>query len=87
MPRDDQVTRQWHVLQRLEASKRGLTLDELLAALPSDLAKHPRTLRRDLEALERRTFPCSPSVSMAMSAGGSWTAFAMSRHSVSRRQS
>jgi hypothetical protein len=57
MPRDDQVTRQWHALQRLEASKRGLTLDELLAALPSDLAKHPRTLRRDLEALEAAHFP------------------------------
>lgn len=57
MPRNDQVTRQWHVLQRLEASKRGLTLDELLAALPSDLAKHPRTIRRDLEALEAAHFP------------------------------
>lgn len=57
MPRNDQVTRQWHVLQRLEASKRGLTLDELLAALPADLAKHPRTIRRDLEALEAAHFP------------------------------
>ena len=57
MPRNDQVTRQWHVLQRLEGSKRGLTLDELLAALPSDMAKHPRTLRRDLEALEAAHFP------------------------------
>jgi len=57
MPRNDQVTRQWHVLQRLEGSKRGLTLDELLAALPSNMAKHPRTLRRDLEALEAAHFP------------------------------
>lgn len=57
MPRNDQVTRQWHVLQRLEGSKRGLTLDELLAALPPDLAKHPRTLRRDLAALEAAHFP------------------------------
>jgi predicted DNA-binding transcriptional regulator YafY len=57
MPRNDQVTRQWHVLQQLEASKRGLTLDELLAALPPDLVKHPRTLRRDLEALEAAHFP------------------------------
>ncbi len=57
MPRNDQVTRQWHVLQRLEGSKRGLTLDELLAALPPDLARHPRTLRRDLEALEAAHFP------------------------------
>lgn len=57
MPRNDQVTRQWHVLQRLEASKRGLTLNELLASLPSDLARHPRTIRRDLEALEAAHFP------------------------------
>ncbi len=57
MPRNDQVTRQWHILQRLEGSKRGLTLDELLAALPPDLLKHPRTIRRDLEALEAAHFP------------------------------
>jgi predicted DNA-binding transcriptional regulator YafY len=57
MPRNDQVTRQWHVLQRLEGSTRGLTLDELLAALPSELAKHPRTIRRDLDALEAAHFP------------------------------
>jgi len=57
MPRNDQVTRQWHVLQRLEGSTRGLTLDELLAALPPDLTKHPRTIRRDLDALEAAYFP------------------------------
>lgn len=57
MPRNDQVTRQWHVLQRLEGSKRGLTLNELLAGLPPDLVKHPRTIRRDLEALEAAHFP------------------------------
>jgi predicted DNA-binding transcriptional regulator YafY len=57
MPRNDQVTRQWHVLQRLEASKRGLTLDELFASLPPDVARHPRTIRRDLEALEAAHFP------------------------------
>ena len=54
MPRNDQVTRQWHVLQRLEGSKHGLTLDELLTALPTDLAKHPRTIRRDLESAGSR---------------------------------
>ncbi len=57
MPRNDQVTRQWYVLQRLEGSKRGLALDELLVALPPDLVKHPRTIRRDLEALEAAHFP------------------------------
>lgn len=57
MPRNDQVTRQWHLLRRLEAAKRGLTLDELLAELPDDLPKHARTIRRDLAALEAANFP------------------------------
>lgn len=57
MPRNDQVTRQWHILQRLEVSKRGLTLHELLAALPDDFPKHSRTIRRDLAALEAANFP------------------------------
>jgi predicted DNA-binding transcriptional regulator YafY len=57
MPRNDQVTRQWHILQRLDTSRRGLTLDELLEALPSEYPKHPRTLRRDLYALESAGFP------------------------------
>lgn len=57
MPRNDQVTRQWHILQRLEASRYGLTLEQLVEGLPSDLSRHPRTLRRDLEALEAAGFP------------------------------
>jgi predicted DNA-binding transcriptional regulator YafY len=57
MPRNDQVTRQWHLIQQLGASRRGLTLDELLDALPEDLPKHPRTIRRDLAALEAAQFP------------------------------
>lgn len=55
MPRNDQVTRQWFLLQKLE-NGRGATLQELAAALPDDFACHPRTIRRDLEALEER-FP------------------------------
>src|SRR5213593_180584 len=55
MPRNDQVTRQWLLLQKLE-SARGATIDELAAALPPDYSRHPRTIRRDLEALEVR-FP------------------------------
>lgn len=51
MPRNDQVTRQWHLLRRLEGS-RGVTLEELANSLPADLPRHLRTLRRDLEALE-----------------------------------
>jgi DeoR/GlpR family transcriptional regulator of sugar metabolism len=51
MPRNDQVTRQWFLLQKLENS-RGATLQELADALPEDLSRHLRTIRRDLEALE-----------------------------------
>ena len=50
MPRNDQVTRQWLLLQKLEASK-GATLQELVDSLSDDYPKNPRTIRRDLEAL------------------------------------
>jgi predicted DNA-binding transcriptional regulator YafY len=56
VPRNDQVTRQWHLLRLLE-SPRGITLDELNARLPADYARHARTVRRDLEALEAAGFP------------------------------
>ena len=51
MSRSDQVTRHWLLLQRLEGP-RGATLQELAACLPEDMTRHPRTVRRDLEALE-----------------------------------
>jgi predicted DNA-binding transcriptional regulator YafY len=57
MPRNDQVTRQWHLLRSLEASRRGLTLEQLVEALPQGLSRHPRTVRRDLAALETAQFP------------------------------
>ena len=56
MARNDQVTRQWHLLRRLESS-RGVTLQELADCLPDDFPKHLRTLRRDLAALECAGFP------------------------------
>jgi predicted DNA-binding transcriptional regulator YafY len=56
MSRNDQVTRQWLLLQKLE-NPRGVTLQELAAMLPEDLSRHPRTIRRDLEALEAAHFP------------------------------
>lgn len=56
MPRNDQVTRQWHLLRLLESS-RGITLEELHEQLPADYARHSRTVRRDLEALEAAGFP------------------------------
>ncbi|UVT18282.1 MAG: WYL domain-containing protein (plasmid) [Nitrospira sp.] len=57
MPRNDQVTRQWHLLQRLSGARHGLTLAELVDAIPPDLTRHPRTVRRDLAALEASHFP------------------------------
>jgi len=56
MPRNDQVVRQWHILRKLEDS-RGLTIEELAQALPEDYPKHPRTIRRDIYALESAGFP------------------------------
>jgi len=56
MPRNDQVTRQWHLLRLLESS-RGVTLDEIITRLPADYPHHGRTVRRDLEALEAAGFP------------------------------
>jgi predicted DNA-binding transcriptional regulator YafY len=55
MSRNVQVSRQWLLLQRLERSK-GATLEQLARCLPEDSACHPRTIRRDLEALAVR-FP------------------------------
>lgn len=57
MPRNDQVTRQWHLLQRLGAARNGLTLAQLVEAIPAGLTRHPRTVRRDLDALEASHFP------------------------------
>src|SRR5262245_42663639 len=55
MSRNDQVTRQWLLLQKLE-SPRGVTLQELAAALPEYSPPHLPTILRDLEAVEVR-FP------------------------------
>ena len=56
MPRNDQVTRQWYLLRKLESGK-GLTLQELRQRLPEEIQRHGRTLRRDIEALESAGFP------------------------------
>ena len=55
MPRNDQVTRQWFLLQALEKPG-GATIEGLVRALPADFACCSRTVRRDLQALEAR-FP------------------------------
>lgn len=50
MPRNDQVTRQWFLLQAIEKPG-GATIEEIVRSLPPDYACHSRTVRRDLEAL------------------------------------
>ena len=56
MPRNDQVTRQWYILRKLE-SPVGATLGGLAESIPDDYRKHLRTIRRDLAALEAAGFP------------------------------
>jgi len=56
MPRNDQITRQWHLLRQLEGSP-GRSLQELVDNVPDDYPKNARTVRRDLEALEAVGFP------------------------------
>jgi predicted DNA-binding transcriptional regulator YafY len=56
MPRNDQITRQWHLLRRLEGST-GLTLQRLVESTPDNYPKNARTVRRDLQALETVGFP------------------------------
>ena len=57
MPRNDQVTRQWHLLRTMEASREGVTLHGLADGLPAEFSRHHRTIRRDLDALEAAGFP------------------------------
>ena len=52
MPRNDQAVRQLVILHKLEASRNGLTLEQLAQALDPGSTRHPRTLRRDLAAIE-----------------------------------
>ncbi len=56
MPRNDQITRQWHLLRLLEDSQ-GETLIDLVESIPDDYPKNTRTVRRDLETLEAVGFP------------------------------
>jgi predicted DNA-binding transcriptional regulator YafY len=56
MPPNDQQIRSFHLLRRLEGPQ-GSTLGELAALLPSDYARHHRTIRRDLAALEAMGYP------------------------------
>ena len=53
MARGDQLGRQWKIIRRLIASKQGKSVRELAAELDC----HPRTVYRDLEALQVAGFP------------------------------
>ncbi len=53
MARSAEVIRQWQTLRDLESHRHGVTIDELAAAR----AVTPRTIRRDLAALDEAGFP------------------------------
>jgi predicted DNA-binding transcriptional regulator YafY len=51
--RGDQLARQWRILRTLESSKTGVTVTELAAGEGC----HPRTIWRDLAAIQAAGFP------------------------------
>lgn len=55
MPRGDQMGRQWKIIQTLISSKTGKSVAELIDVL--ELKCHPRTVYRDLDALQNAGFP------------------------------
>ncbi len=57
MPRNDQAVRQHIVLTKLGSSRHGLTLEQLAEGLDPSITRHPRTLRRDLDAIESAGWP------------------------------
>ena len=53
MARGDQLARQWRIIQTLVTSKHGKTVGDLV----KEEDCHPRTIYRDLEALQEAGFP------------------------------
>lgn len=57
MPRNDQAVRQLIILKKLESSRHGLTLEQLADSFGPSTTRHPRTVRRDLDAIESAGYP------------------------------
>jgi predicted DNA-binding transcriptional regulator YafY len=53
MARGEQLARQWKIIQTLITSRKGKSA----ADLANEIECHPRTLYRDLEALQAAGFP------------------------------
>ena len=53
MPRNAEVIRQWEILRTIDAARAGISI----AKLAAEREVHPKTIRRDLEALCRAGFP------------------------------
>lgn len=53
MTRNAELIRQWEVLRAVDSARNGITI----ATLASEQGVHPRTIRRDIEALCRAGFP------------------------------
>jgi len=54
--RGDQIVRQWRIIQELISSRKGKSAVDLAM----ELECHPRTVYRDLEALQVAVFPSIP---------------------------
>jgi predicted DNA-binding transcriptional regulator YafY len=53
MARNNELVRQWEILRAIDGARNGIAI----AKLASERRVHPRTVRRDLDALQRAGFP------------------------------